>query len=380
MSVTETGPLRRRLVGEPRTAGGSTIRMSATGSKLFRNGDRRSDSSSTLHKRTRKARAGDDTYVAETRPGDVVLHWMKDGRRIHPVVDRRWPGRVGPDHLARTRDTRKTAASRGLSEAWAPGPLRDFHELEHGSVSAIWPSIGTKFARVHAALEARYGKPLYLALSLYNPPRGVEVGTGLHLQMAVGTQRRVRQPSRTGPAHPGRAPGFGSTASTGKPRGAKETATRATPPQGCGAPRDGGGDELVRRAGLHGRGRGDTKSWDIEARRGNELRRSRSRARPGFARPSISQRTKFGTPRLGSQPICSSSTASSLTTTVELSERAEVVYDGGRSGRQPSMRSSPTTYSYLLAPAPQQVEAPASITYVAPAEPSASAAPKCLVE
>jgi hypothetical protein len=118
-------------------------------------------------------------FVAETRPGDVVLHWLRSpnehGFVGWSVVDGRVESRPIRWHARGTYGRRRPTDDTEQDGWWVP--LRDYHGLptpiELAELNAHRPEIES----CHADLRARYGDPLYLALTLYST-RGVQVGQG----------------------------------------------------------------------------------------------------------------------------------------------------------------------------------------------------------
>src|SRR5262249_20365694 len=120
------------------------------------------------------------SFVAETRPGDVVLHGLHS-REEHGLV-----GWSGVDGRAEPRPIEWQARGtygrqRPDSSEERPGwwvPLRDFKVLEEPIGLVTLNTKRLEIAHAHSELADRYGLPLYLALTLYQGQRGVQVGQG----------------------------------------------------------------------------------------------------------------------------------------------------------------------------------------------------------
>jgi hypothetical protein len=121
------------------------------------------------------------TFVTETRPGDAVLHWLR-GDREHGFVG--WSVVDGPaeprpiEWQARgTYGRRRRGPTPGEEPGWW-APLRDFTELPRPIGLADLNADRAAIEGVYAHIRDIYGSPLYLALTLYQGRRGVEVGQG----------------------------------------------------------------------------------------------------------------------------------------------------------------------------------------------------------
>jgi hypothetical protein len=211
--------------------------------------------------------------VRATRPGDVVLHWLND-RGTRGLVG--WSIVASPAtsqpilwHARGTYGRRRARSTEEQPGWWAP--LKDFRALKQPLGLDALNEHRAEIAAVHQELHDRHGKPLYLALALYQSGgRGVEVGQGYLFKWPAALNplflglREVGQLTAGSPSEPSAPqPRLG-----GRPRSRDQRLNRAVERHAM----------AVATAWYQGLGYAvedvsSRKSWDLEAAKPTELRR-----------------------------------------------------------------------------------------------------------
>lgn len=240
--------------------------------------------------------------VRSTRPGDVVLHWLND-RGTRELVG--WSIVAAPAtsrpivwHARGTYGRRRARSTEEQPGWWAP--LKDFRALKQPVGLDALNEHRAEVAAVHQELHDRYGKPLYLALALYQSDgRGVEVGQGYLFKWPAALNplflglREIGQLTAGSPLEPSAPP----PRLGGRPRSRDQRLNRAVERHAM----------AVATAWYQGLGYAveevsSRKSWDLEAAKPSELRESKSRAPERLAMPWISPLMRSPTPTGGAPP------------------------------------------------------------------------------
>jgi hypothetical protein len=295
-------------------------------------------------------------FLADTRPGDVVLHWLKaEGGFIGWSIVDAVAESLPIEWHARGSYGRKRAADHAPKEGWRV-PLRDYQSLADPIGLPELAAHRGDVERVHADLAAEHGSPLYLALSIYTPPRGVEVGQGYIFKW----------PAALNDVFPGlRGMGqltLGEPGNVADPGAATEPVTRR---RGRREQRFLKAVELhamaVAMAWYEGQGYtvedvSATKSWDLEAARDGELRRVEVKGSTG-ARDAVdltANEVRNATSWIPTDLF--------VVDRIMVDEAPGLIRtSGGRSRRwaewSPAAAAlEPVTYSYLLASGPDRVD------------------------